>query len=166
MGLEREHWIPVYIGLGSNLDGPVEHVEQAFEDLDQLPGCRLVARSSLYQTSPLCSSDQPDFINAVAGLLCTAQPRDLHAGLKGIEHAHGRGGSFERWGPRPLDLDLLIFGDQILDDERLVVPHPGIADRDFVLYPLAEVAPTLNLPGLGQAAALRDACPIRTLKTE
>jgi 2-amino-4-hydroxy-6-hydroxymethyldihydropteridine diphosphokinase len=146
-------WIPAYIALGSNMGDSVAQVNQAFAALATLPESRLVSRSPLYQTRPLGPIAQGDFINAVAGLLTQLLPEVLLSHLRGIEVAQGRVRT-ERWGPRSLDLDLLVFGTQKINTESLTVPHPGIAERNFVLVPLADIAPTLDVPGVGRVQDL------------
>lgn len=146
-------WQPAYVALGSNQGEPIEQVERAFAALAALPDTRLVARSRLWRTPPFGPVAQPDFINAVAGLLTRLEPHALLAQLRRIETAQGRVRG-ERWGPRTLDLDLLVHGTARVADEALTVPHPGIAARAFVLYPLAELAPALEVPGVGRVAAL------------
>jgi 2-amino-4-hydroxy-6-hydroxymethyldihydropteridine diphosphokinase len=134
-----------YVGLGSNLEDPVRQVETALEELDQLPHTRVVRRSSLYRTAPVGYAEQPDFINAVARLE-TGLPADrLLEELQALEHRHGRTRSF-RNAPRTLDLDLLLYGDLVLRTERLTVPHPRMKERAFVLEPLREIAPDLEIP--------------------
>ena len=145
-----------YIGLGSNLDQPVQQVQQAFVELAALPGCRLQARSSLYRSAPVGPADQPDYINAVAELHTELPAHDLLDVLQSIEQAHQRVRT-QRWGPRTLDLDILLYGDVRIDDERLQVPHPAITQRAFVLHPLAEIAPQLVIPGVGAIADLLEA---------
>lgn len=151
-------WVPAYIGVGSNLGDSAARVRAAFDSLSRLSGCRLVARSRLYRTRPFGPVEQGDFINAVAGLLTQLSPADLLAGIRGIEVAAGRVRG-QRWGPRTLDLDLLLFGEQRVATADLVVPHPGIAERGFVLAPLADIAPTLRVPGLGAVAELLQNLP-------
>ena len=146
--------VEALVGLGSNLDGPANQVETAFELLDALPGSSLLRRSSLYRSSPLGGIEQPDFVNA-AGLISTSLgPRELLERLQGIERARGRERGAVRWGPRVLDLDLLAYGDRAIDEPGLRVPHPGIAERNFVLLPLREIAPDFELPGLGRVRDL------------
>ena len=152
-GLPR--WLPAYVAVGSNLDDPARQVARALDALAQLPGSRLVVRSSLYRTRPFGSVVQPDFVNAVAGLLTQRTPEELLDDLRALERELGRTAPRERWGPRVIDLDLLAVGRETRATETLTLPHPGIAERDFVLYPLAEVAPTLEIPGVGRAAELR-----------
>ena len=139
--------VQAYVALGSNLDDPLEQVIGALEALSALPGTRVTARSTLYGSRPMGPSDQPDYVNAVARLDTTLSPHELLAQLQQIEDRAGRERSGVRWGPRTLDLDLLLHGDARSDDERLTLPHPGIAERAFVLVPLAEIAPELILPG-------------------
>lgn len=134
-----------YIGLGSNLESPVDQLERAFVALDRLPLCRLVARSRLYASKPIGPQDQPDFVNAVAALDTRLSPLALLDQLQALEQRHGRQ-RLRRWGPRTLDLDLLLYDTARIETPRLHVPHPQIASRGFVLIPLAELAPTLRLP--------------------
>ena len=147
-------WLPAYVGLGSNLSDPAAQVRRAFEALAQLPGARLLARSSLYRTRPFGAVVQPAFVNAVAGLLTQRTPEELLAQLRALERELGRTAADERWGPRLIDLDLLVCGREMRATQTLTLPHPGIAERDFVLYPLAEVAPDLVVPGRGRVAEL------------
>ena len=148
------HWWPAYIGIGSNLDSPAQHVERAFKSLSAMAGCYLAARSDLYRSAPLGPADQPDFINAVAAILTTLDSYSLLEKLQEIEDADGRIRRAERWGPRTLDLDLLMYGELIMDESRLTLPHPGITARNFVLLPFAEIAPDVVIPGLESVAVL------------
>ena len=147
-------WFPAYVALGSNLDRPVDQVERAFAALASLPQSRLVARSGLYRTQPLGPQDQPEFINAAAGLLTQLAPLELLHELKALEQAMGRGKPIVRWGPRVIDFDLSVFGSQRIDTEALTVPHPGVPVRNFVLYPLLDIAPELEVPGHGRIREL------------
>ncbi len=140
-----------YIGLGSNLDDPRRQVSQALAELGSLPGSRLLASSSLYRTPPMGPPGQPDYINAVAQIETALSPHALLDALQAIERAHDRVRSV-RWGPRTLDLDLLLYDQQEIADERLCVPHPGLTERAFVVLPLLEIAPTLRVPGFGALA--------------
>jgi len=153
--LEFMRWLPAYVGVGSNLDDPRRQVERAFDALAQLPHSQLVLRSPLYRTRPLGEVEQPEFVNAAAGLLTQLTPEALLAELRRIERELGREPSRQRWGPRRIDLDLLVLGRETRTGESLTLPHPGIAERDFVLYPLADIAADLTVPGLGTVAALR-----------
>lgn len=145
---------PAYVGLGSNLDDPPAQLRRALAALARLPDTRLVAQSSFYQNPPMGPPGQPDFVNAVAALLTTLPALELLRELQAIETAHGRRRDGLRWGPRTLDLDLLIYGRAKSQDGTLTLPHPGIAERAFVLWPLCEVAPGLRLPGGALIASL------------
>ena len=152
--MPRIHWYPAYVGIGSNLDEPARQVEAAFSGLAALPGTRLAARSSLYRSRPFGGIEQPDFVNAVAGLLTILAPGELLGGMQSIEQQAGRTRNGPRWGPRVLDLDLLVYAGRKVDEPGLVVPHPGIAERNFVLLPLGEIAPQLVIPGLGPVSGI------------
>lgn len=154
MSRGRPHWSPAYIGLGSNLGDSRQILGQAMAEIGALDAVELIARSSLYRSRPLGPQDQPDFLNAVVGVLTTRAPADLLAALRAIEERHGRRRTGERWGPRTLDLDLLVFGRRVIDEPGLTVPHPRIAERNFVLLPLAEIAPHLEVPGLASVGSL------------
>ena len=149
LSADSPNWLPAYVGLGSNLHGPVSQLESAFDLLAAIPETRLIARSSLYRSAPFGGIEQPDFVNAAASMLTQLSARQLFAELKGIEIRRGRDQGGVRWGPRVLDLDLLIYGAEQIDEPDLIVPHPGIADRNFVLLPLLDVAPGLVIAGLG-----------------
>jgi 2-amino-4-hydroxy-6-hydroxymethyldihydropteridine diphosphokinase len=147
-------WTPAYVALGSNLDDPPRQVAAAFARLAALDGCRLVARSRLYRTAPLGPQDQPEFVNAVAGLLTVLAARDLLQALKRIEAELGRAQPVVRWGPRRIDLDLLMLGDVRIAEPDLTIPHPGLTRRNFVLYPLRDIAPELLVPAEGRVSVL------------
>lgn len=150
-----DRWIPAYVGLGSNLGDPVRQVRTAGEELGQLPRTRLVALSHLYRNPPYGVENQPDYVNAAAGLLTQLEPQALLAELKQLEQRHGRTRtSGDRWAPRTLDLDLLVYGERELKAADLDLPHAGIRGRNFVLLPLLEIAPGLRIPGLGMVSAL------------
>lgn len=148
----------VYIGLGSNLADPIKQVKKAIDDLVNIAQTKLVAVSSLYSSPPMGPQDQPDYINAVAALQTELSPEQLLDELQKIEQQHGRV-RHRHWGERTLDLDILLFGDQAIDDERLQIPHLGITRRAFVLYPLAEIAPEIVIPGHDLIANLLPLCP-------
>lgn len=152
--MTNRRWTPAYVGLGSNLDGPEAQVQRAMAALAELPETRCVACSSLYRSKPLGPVAQPEFVNAAAGLLTQLGPGELLAALKSLEERLGRERPVVRWGPRRIDLDLLVYGDVRIDEPELTVPHPGIAERPFVLAPLAELAPDLDVPGAGCVGAL------------
>jgi 2-amino-4-hydroxy-6-hydroxymethyldihydropteridine diphosphokinase len=142
--------VVAYIGLGSNLVKPRQQVEQALRELDELGGCYLLSRSSLYRSRPIGPQDQPDFINAVAAILTCLEAEALLEAMQKLEQCHQRDRSALRWGPRTLDLDLLLYGDQLINTQRLRVPHPEITQRAFVLVPLKEIAdPDLYIPEVG-----------------
>jgi 2-amino-4-hydroxy-6-hydroxymethyldihydropteridine diphosphokinase len=144
----QAHRVIAYVGLGSNLDDPVGQVTTALLELGRLHSTRCVRHSSLYRTRPLGPQDQPDYINAVAQLETGLAPEPLLDALQGLELRHRRVRQGPRWGPRTLDLDLLLYDQQRVASERLVVPHPEMTRRAFVLLPLAEVAPEgLEIPG-------------------
>lgn len=147
-------WTPAYVGIGSNLAGPLAQVQTAFERLAQVRTTRLIARSRLYHARPLGPQDQPEFINAVAGMLTQLTAPELLAELKGIERDMGRSPPPMRWGPRIIDLDLLLYGALVISVPGLTVPHPGIHERNFVLYPLADIAPELFIAGHGTVIEL------------
>ena len=148
------YWCPAYVGIGSNLQMPARQIDEAFELLAEIEGSRLVRRSSLYRSTPLGGIEQPDFVNAAAAVLTTLEPSEFLAELQAIEKRQGRERDGARWGPRVLDLDLLVFGGQIIEQPGITIPHPGIAERNFVLLPLGEIAPDLVIPGLGRVADL------------
>ncbi|MBD2838697.1 2-amino-4-hydroxy-6-hydroxymethyldihydropteridine diphosphokinase [Pseudomonas sp. JM0905a] len=154
----------VYIGLGSNLAEPVSQLRGALAALGELPGTRLAAVSSLYASDPLGPPDQPRYVNAVAALDTELAPLELLDALQAIELAQGRVRKDERWGPRTLDLDILLFGQRQLDEPRLQVPHYHMHARAFVLYPLAEIAEDLQLPDGRPLEALLAACPFEGLE--
>jgi len=143
-----------FIGLGSNLGNPAQQVKSAIRELGMLPDSERIASSSLYRSTALGPGEQPDYINAVVELRTTLKPEALLDQLQRIEAAHGRTRGPVRWTARTLDLDLLLYGNQILVTDRLTVPHPCLAERNFVLYPLHEVAPELALPNGDSLAAL------------
>ncbi|MEJ2415682.1 MAG: 2-amino-4-hydroxy-6-hydroxymethyldihydropteridine diphosphokinase [Exilibacterium sp.] len=136
--------VSTYISLGSNLENPLRQVSSAVDELGKIKSSRLVARSPWYRSQAI-GPVQPDFINGVAQLDTTLEAEALLDALQNIEHAHKRVRS-QHWGPRTLDLDLLLYGDQRITTARLTVPHPELPRRGFVLYPLADLAPKLILP--------------------
>ena len=146
--------VTAYVGLGSNLDDPAAQITRAIDALATLPTTKLRASSSYYRNPPMGPQDQPDYVNAVVALDTALAPRALLRDMQAIERAQGRTPSTRHWGPRTLDLDLLVYGEQVLCEEHLQIPHPAIAQRAFVLVPLAEIAPQLAIPGLPPLAAL------------
>ena len=143
------------VALGSNLDGPEQRVRRAFDELGRLPSTRLVARSALYRTAPVGFLGQPAFVNACALVETALGPREFLAGLLAIERSHGRVRDVPN-GPRTLDLDIVMYGDTVLHEHGLTLPHPRAHVRAFVLAPLLDVWPDAIIPGRGAAAAFRD----------
>lgn len=142
-----------FIGLGGNVGDAPATLQSALAALAGLPQTRLLAASRLYRTAPVGGIAQADFSNAVAELETGLGAADLLQALLAIERAHGRDRQREqRWGPRTLDLDLLLYGDEIMALDGLIVPHPRMAERRFVLEPLLEIAPQIQIPGIGPAA--------------
>lgn len=148
----------VYIGLGSNLADPEQQILSAIEAIAAIKQTTLLQQSSLYSSPPMGPQDQPDYINAVVCIDTTLSAHQLLDVLQHIEQEHGRIRQ-RHWGERTLDLDILVFADKVIEDERLSVPHPGMATRAFVLYPLAEIAPDLTIPGMGKLSTLLAQCP-------
>jgi 2-amino-4-hydroxy-6-hydroxymethyldihydropteridine diphosphokinase len=148
----------VYIGLGSNLEDSVAHVRGGIEALGRIERTRREACSSLYRTAPVGRQDQPDFVNAVCRVRTGLPAGELLRRLLEIERAHGRVRAGAPGGPRTLDLDLLLYGDSVIHGAELIVPHPRLHERAFVLYPLFELAPALVIPGRGPVRGLLAAC--------
>jgi 2-amino-4-hydroxy-6-hydroxymethyldihydropteridine diphosphokinase len=146
-------WRPAYVAIGSNLNHPQTRVQEAFERLATLHATNLVLRSRLYRTRPMGPQDQPFFVNAAAGLLTQQGAHELLDSLLQIEQAMGRNRQ-ERWGPRVIDLDLVWMMGETIDEPGLTLPHPGVSSRNFVLYPLADIAPSLAIPGHGNVLEL------------
>jgi 2-amino-4-hydroxy-6-hydroxymethyldihydropteridine diphosphokinase len=156
-------WTPAYVGLGSNLEQPSMQVQRALDELARLPDTRLVLQSPLYRTVPMGPVPQPDFVNAVAGLITRLGARALFGELKAAETRLGRERPVVRWGPRRIDLDLLAYGTSRIDEPDLSVPHPGLAQRAFVLAPLADIAPDMIVPGVGRVRELRSAVDVSSV---
>lgn len=135
-----------YIGLGSNLSDPENQIKSAVADIENLANCTLTQVSSLYFSRPMGPQDQPDYMNAVAEIDTSLSALSLLDKLQGIENKAGRIRKDNRWGPRILDLDILLFGDTTINTERLIVPHYGLKEREFVLIPLYEINHSLLLP--------------------
>jgi 2-amino-4-hydroxy-6-hydroxymethyldihydropteridine diphosphokinase len=150
-------WQPVYIGVGSNIEDPRAQVLEAIEKLRTLSPARfrVVLVSPLYGTKPFGPIAQPDFVNGVVGALTQLDSKTVLRELQAIEAALGRPAERQKWGPRVIDLDFLMYGREQRAEAELTLPHPGIVERNFVLYPLADIAPDLDVPGLGRVAGLR-----------
>jgi 2-amino-4-hydroxy-6-hydroxymethyldihydropteridine diphosphokinase len=147
-------WRPAYIAIGSNLDGPRVQVLAACERIGRLRATRIEARSRLYSTRPLGPQDQPDYINAAVGVVTQLEPKVLLEALLEIERQMGRVRG-EPWGPRLIDLDLVWMVGAVIREPGLSLPHPGVSSRNFVLYPLSDIAPTLDIPGHGRVLELK-----------
>ena len=147
-------WVPAYIAVGSNLDDPLHQVRRGLDALAELPRSRQIARSRWYRTAPLGRQDQPEFVNAAAGILTQLSPRELLVAAKQLELTLGRQPVIERWGPRRIDFDLIVYGADVINETDLVIPHPGAPVRNFVLYPLLDIAPDLFVPGHGRVREL------------
>jgi 2-amino-4-hydroxy-6-hydroxymethyldihydropteridine diphosphokinase len=152
-----------FIALGSNLDAPLEQVTRATAELAELPGCTLLCVSPWYRSIAVGPGPQPDYINGVAKLSTSAEPLELLDQLQAIENLHQRQRG-QRWGARTLDLDILLYGNQVIDFPTLQIPHPRLQQRNFVLYPLFNLAPTLILPDGSLLKTHRDQCPADGLR--
>lgn len=151
--------VTAYIGLGSNLDDPVQQVKQALSELASTDGLALQNTSSLYRSPPMGPQDQPDYINAVAEIATVLSPERLLLKLQDIEQHHGRNRQAEKWAARTLDMDILLYGDKIVTTDKLIIPHYGLYERAFVLYPLQEIAADdLEIPGHGMLSQLIANC--------
>jgi 2-amino-4-hydroxy-6-hydroxymethyldihydropteridine diphosphokinase len=148
-------WRPAYLAVGSNVDGPRAQVTRAIDALRALPATKVVLVSPFYATRPFGPVKQSDFVNAAVGVLTQLGAQELLRHLQAIEIRLGRPAVHEKWGPRVIDLDLLVYGRERIAQADLTVPHPGIVERNFVLYPLADIAPDLDVPGLGKVTGLR-----------
>ena len=142
-----------FVALGANIGEPLRQIEAAFAALAALPGTRVLARSSLYRSAPVGYADQPDFINAVAMIETALAPHALLDALLAIERAHGRIREFPN-APRTLDLDIVLYGDVVLQEPGLTIPHARMLERAFVMLPLAEIAPDAVVPGQGRVSDL------------
>jgi 2-amino-4-hydroxy-6-hydroxymethyldihydropteridine diphosphokinase len=154
--------VTAFVALGSNLDDPVAQIRKGLRSLAALPLTRLARTSSLYRNPPVGYADQPDFVNAVAAVETRLPPRELLERLLEIERAQGRARAMVN-GPRTLDLDIALYGDGVLDEPGLIVPHPRLCGRAFVLVPLAEIAPEATVPGKGRVADLLKAVDVSGL---
>jgi 2-amino-4-hydroxy-6-hydroxymethyldihydropteridine diphosphokinase len=151
-----------YIALGSNLREPRRQLQAGFAALARLPDTQVVAQSSLYRSAPVGYADQPDFVNAVAALRTALAPRDLLDALLAIEREHGRVREFVN-APRTLDLDIALYGERVIHEPGLSIPHPRMHERAFVMVPLAEIAPDAMVPGRGRVRALLDGVDMKSV---
>jgi 2-amino-4-hydroxy-6-hydroxymethyldihydropteridine diphosphokinase len=163
MQVSTPETVLAYIGLGSNLQNPSQQLYSARTAIIELAQVKELAFSCLYQSPPMGPQDQADYVNAVMEIATTLAPLDLLHVLQAIENDHGRVRS-ERWGARTLDLDILLYSEQIINISDLIVPHSGITERAFVLYPLYEIAPQLTIPNKGKLVDLLANCPLSGLK--
>lgn len=164
MNLTADSLILVYIGLGSNLADPLRQLALARQSIADLSGVQDEGFSSIYRSAPMGPQNQPDYFNAVMAITTSRDPHDLLRMLQTIEDRQGRVRK-ERWGARTLDLDILLFGERIIDSPDLVVPHAGIAQRAFVLLPLVELAgEQLDIPGYGALGELVKHCPVSEIE--
>lgn len=155
--------VTAYLGLGSNLDDPIRQIRSARQRITLIPCVQEIAFSSLYRSAPMGPSDQPDYVNAVMAIHTSLTAFDLLKELQAIELSQGRVRNL-RWGARTLDLDILLYGEDLISSETLSVPHIGLCEREFVLYPLAEIAdPNLEIPGKGKLSELLSHCPRKSL---
>jgi 2-amino-4-hydroxy-6-hydroxymethyldihydropteridine diphosphokinase len=145
--------VTAYVALGSNLEEPVRQLRNGLEALGKLSDTRVVRVSSFYRSAPVGYADQPDFVNAVAVIETSLAPRALLDALLDIERRHGRVREFPN-APRTLDLDIVAYGDRIVDEPGLAIPHPRMHERAFVMVPLAEIAPDAAIPGRGTVSVL------------
>ena len=153
-----------YIGLGGNLGDSQSIFHSVLTDLSQRSDIELIAVSSFYVTKPLDNKQQPDYLNAVAGLQTALSPHQLLSLLQSFEKQYGRIRSGKHWESRTLDLDILLYDDCVINDSELVVPHPGMLERDFVLYPLYEISPQLEIPGFGPIYKAVQGCENRGMR--
>lgn len=147
-------WVPAYIGLGSNLGDSRALIAQAVDAMGAFPDTRVIKVSPGYRTVPYGPVEQGAFVNAVAAVLTRLDPGVLLRQLRELERQLGRAERRVRWGPREIDLDLLVHGESTISTEELILPHPGIPERDFVLYPLRDIAPHMRIPGMGEVNKL------------
>lgn len=154
----------VYLGLGANLNAPRKQIHAAVAALKALEDVEFVCVSHDYASKPMGPQDQPDYVNAVACVKTALMPEQLLDLTQAIELEHGRVRKEQRWGPRTLDIDILLFGNDVIDTPRLTVPHYGLTEREFVVYPLFEIAPTLVLPNNQSLADITKTLPLNDLQ--
>lgn len=154
----------VYLGLGANLNHPKKQLDNAVKALKELPQCEFITVSHYYASKPMGPQDQPDYINAVACVKTSLEPEQLLDLTQSIELQHGRVRKSARWGPRTLDIDTLLFGEEIINTERLTVPHYGLSVREFVVFPLLEIAPDLILPSGVKLKNIAKELPLNNLQ--
>lgn len=153
----------VYVALGSNLQDPVENIQNAILELDAQPKFSLLNKSRLYRSPPMGPQDQPHYVNAVVSGRTSMRPIELLDCLQSLERKFGRKPYGRRWGERELDLDILLFGNHVINIDRLQIPHVGLSDRAFVLQPLADINRRLEVPRLGTVERLLEALPVEQI---
>ena len=156
--------IVAYIGIGSNLNSPIKQVKKAIVNLVILPEITILNSSSFYQSRPVGPQDQPDYINAVVALETRLSPEALLKALQSLEESQGRKRSGIRWGARTIDLDILLYGKDIIQTKALSIPHPQLKVREFIIYPLCEIAPNLILPTGDSVLSLKELCSAKGIK--
>ena len=154
----------VYLGLGSNLSAPLQQLQTAVQAISRLAQTCLLNTSSAYLSKPMGPQDQPDYVNAVVALSTQLDPYELLDALQTIEAQQGRRRNGQQWGPRTLDIDILLFGQLVIQEPHLTIPHYGMRERAFVLYPLAEIATDLRLPSGEALKSVLEKCPRQGLK--
>ncbi len=152
----RDPAVVCFIGLGSNLENPRQQLERAIQSLVELEHCRVLSQSRIYHSPPLGPQDQPDYLNAVVKMSTSLDALGLLHALQAIEQSQGRRRNGQVWGPRTLDLDILLYGDEQISTSELAVPHPGLRQRAFVLYPLQDVEPELLIPSGDRLLSLHE----------
>lgn len=154
-----------YIGLGSNLNNPKNQLKSALKFLNSISHSKLIAYSSFYHSIPQSEIKQPEYLNAVARLDTALNPYRLLSELQNIEKQQGRIRTHQKWGPRCIDLDLLLYANAVISNSNLTVPHPHLSERDFVLYPLLEIAGNIQLPDNTCLEDLIENCTMKSIKT-
>lgn len=157
--------IRAFIGLGANLNQPQQTIRQAANALADLPGCREFGRSKLYLSKPMGDIEQPDYVNAVIAVDTTLSAAELFVETCKLEHQYGRVRNGQHWGPRTLDLDILLYGDHVIDTAELTVPHYGLKEREFVIYPILDITPHLTLPCGTNLMSLTEQVPFNDMVT-
>ena len=149
-----------FIGLGANSNDPIQQVKTALQELAKLPNITLLSQSQIYISKPMGPADQPDYVNAVALIESKLSAHDIFDLTCHIEQSHGRIRTGEHWGPRTLDLDILLYDNQVISDDKLTIPHYGLKQREFVIYPLLDIDPKLILPCGTELASLTANIPL------
>jgi len=154
----------VFLGLGSNLEQPILQIQEAVDRIRDIPGVTVQKLSSMYRSPPMGPQEQPDFVNAVAVIETNLSAKELLVFLQRIEDTQERDRSVERWGPRTIDLDILLFGDESVETAELTIPHKGVKQRPFFVYPIAEIAENLVFPDGENIIDVKSRCPMAGLQ--